>query len=128
MTLVIVRKGRERSLPAELERIERSGAFLFGDDDAMRELRERYAQQAEEWAGQAELWRDQQGDLRRELEEQARELQMHAREQQRELHEQQRQLQHQLRDAERSLRHATPAPTAAPAPMPRSAATMGLPL
>ena len=127
--LVIVRKGRERSLPVELEKVERSGAFLFGgDDDAIRDLRERYAEQAEEWAGQAELWRAQQGDARRESEEQARELQRHAREQQRELHEQQRQLQHQLRDAQRSLRHATPAPIAAPAPMLRSSAPTPLPL
>lgn len=126
-SLVIVRKGRERSLPVELEKIEQRGALWFGgDNEAMSELRERYAEQAEAWAEQAEQWRGQQHQLRRELEEHARELREETRERQREMREEQRQLQRQLRETQREMRKAAPAPTAAPAPLRRSMPPGGL--
>jgi C-terminal processing protease CtpA/Prc len=117
-SVIVVRKGRERSLPVELEKLDRQGALGFvGDEGALRELKERHAAQAEEWAEQAEHWRAQQHELKREFEEHAREL----REQGRELRQRQRELQHRLRDAGRGSRFATPAPAAAPMPAPSPA-------
>lgn len=108
--LVIVRKGRERSLPVEMERLERpEGAFVGGS--------------AEERA-QAEALRQQAEEMRERLRQQQREWREQARERTREMREQQRELEEKLRDEQRLHRERqrlAPAPDAFFAPQPIAA-------
>ena len=109
--LVIVRKGRERSLPIEMTKVERPEGALFGDSAQWREQAEQYREQAEQWREQQRAWREQAQERAREMREQQREFE-------RRLREEAREMQRQSRPAPQPNRFFAPQPIATPAPAP----------